>query len=138
MAKYYNNKIKSGRVAGSVFAVRFGEVIERAYNPIVSNPNTPAQVEARAKLKLMSQLSAVMAPVIAMPRQGAVSARNIFTRENYQSATFTDGNADIAITSVKLTKSVVALPQLTATRQAFDIQVSLNLASAAGSQTMSW
>lgn len=127
MAKYYNNKIKTGRVAGSVFSVRFGEVIERAYNPIVNNPNTPSQIEARAKLKLMSQLSAVFAPVIAMPRQGAVSARNLFTRENYRLATFTGDNADIAMTSVKLTKSVVGLPNINATRSSFDISVNLQL-----------
>ena len=78
MAKYINNKIKSGRVAGSVFAVRYGEVIERAYNPYVSNPKSEAQVEARAKLKLLSQLAAVVAPVLAMPREGAKTSRNKF------------------------------------------------------------
>lgn len=57
MAKYYNNKIKTGRVAGSVFAVRNGEVIERAYNPIVANPRTDAQLLQRAKMNLAGQIS---------------------------------------------------------------------------------
>lgn len=130
MAKFYNNRVKSGRVAGSVFAVRNGEVIERAYNPIVANPNTPAQLENRAKLKLLSQLSAVFGNYIAMPRIGAVSARNRFVKENYGATTYASNEADITMTSVKLTKSVVALPELTATRTGFTIGVELNLADA--------
>lgn len=57
MAKYYNSKIKTGRVAGSVFAVRNGEVIERAYNPVVANPRTDAQLVQRAKMNLAGQIS---------------------------------------------------------------------------------
>lgn len=125
MAKYYNNKVKTGRVAGSVFSVRFGEVIERAYNPIVRNPNTPSQIEARAKMKLMSQLSAVFAPVTAMAREGAVSARNVFTRENYQFVSYEDSVAEMDMLSVKLTKSVVGLPDIAFTRVNNNVDVRL-------------
>lgn len=128
MAKYYNNKIKSGRVAGSVFAVRFGEVIERAYNPFVANPNTPAQIESRAKLKLLSQLAAVLGNYIAMPRIGAVSSRNRFTKENYDAVSYASDEANVNMTALMITKSAVALPSLSATREGFTVNVQLNLA----------
>ena len=125
MAKYLNNRIKSGRVAGSVFAVRYGEVIERAYNPYVSNPKTSAQVEARAKLKLVSQLSAVMAPYIAMPRVNAQTSRNLFVKKNYGSLTYVDNEASVNLLSVKLTDSVVSLPSMNVTRSGTNLLVSL-------------
>lgn len=116
MAKYFNNQKKTGKVAGSVFAIRYGETIERAYNPVVANPSTPSQVEARAKLKLASQLATVMAPAIAIRRVGAQSPRNLFVKDNYPSIVYTSGQADIPLLSIQLTKSVVALPSLIVTR----------------------
>ena len=44
----------TGKLGASVFAISGGEQIVRQYNPVVSNPNTDAQVAQRAKLKLMS------------------------------------------------------------------------------------
>lgn len=114
-----------GKVADVVMAVRNGEQIVRKYQPIVSDPKSAAQVAVRAKLKLMSQLSAVMAPVIAIPRQGAVSSRNLFTKTNYVLASYADNNADIAITDVQLTKSVVGLPAISASREGSDVMVEL-------------
>ena len=125
MAKYYNNKIKSGRVAGSVFAVRFGEVIERAYNPIVDNPQTAAQVEVRSKLKLMSQLSAVMASVIAIPREGAKSPRNLFVSANFPNAQFSTDTASINLAGIKITKGVLSFPAVTASATTSSLSVSL-------------
>lgn len=117
MAKIYGLfGAMTGKLADSVMAVRNGEQIVRKYQPVVSNPSTPAQVASRARLKLMSQLSAVMAPVIAIPRQGSVSSRNMFVKTNYGSSTYADNTADIELTSVKLTKSVVSLAGLTASR----------------------
>lgn len=116
MAKFYNNQKKTGKLAGSVFAIRFGETIERAYNPVVANPSTPSQVEARAKLKLASQLATVLAPAIAIRRVGAQSPRNLFVKGNYPSITYAGGTADIPLLGIQLTKSVVALPSLTVTR----------------------
>lgn len=116
MAKFYNSRVKTGRLAGSVFAIRNGETIERAYQPVVYNPNTAAQVEARAKLKLLSQVSAVFSPYIAIPRLGVVSARNRFLRENYGNATYSDSTASFNLLGIKLTKSVVALSDIYVTR----------------------
>lgn len=117
----------TGKVADVVMAVRNGEQIVRRYQPVVSNPSTAAQVGARAKLKLMSQLSAVMAPVIAIARRGAVSSRNLFTKVNYKLTTYANNTADIALENVQLTKSVVALPELSATRAASNVTVGLSL-----------
>lgn len=114
MAKFYGSAVKTGKLGGSVFAVRNGETIERQYQPIVTNPNTPAQIASRARLKLLSQLSAVMAPVIAIRREGPVSSRNLFVKENYGLSTFNNDQADITLANVKLTRSVVALPVLDA------------------------
>lgn len=132
MAKFYNNRVKTGRLAGSVFAVRFGETIERAYQPVVANPNSPAQIESRAKLKALSQLAAVMAPVIAIPREGAVSSRNRFTQENYSKATYSSSQASINLLQVSLTKSVLGLPNLMVSREGGAVSVSLAYAMPEG------
>lgn len=138
MAKYINNKIKSGRVAGSVFAVRYGEVIERAYNPFVSNPKSEAQVEARAKLKLLSQLASVVAPVLAMPRQGAVTSRNRFVSYNYGSTTYDNLQADIPVNSIKLTMGVLGLPALVVARESPDLTVRLAGSAGVGIDNMTY
>lgn len=125
MAKYINNKVKSGRVAGSVFRVRFGEVIESAYNPYVTNPSTPAQVETRAKMKLLSQLAAVVAPVLAIPRLGAVSARNKFITANYGLVSYNNSQADIPVNSIRLTNGVTGLPGIVLARENNNLNIRL-------------
>lgn len=115
----------TGKLADTVMSVRNGEQIVRKYQPVVYNPSTQAQIETRAKLKLLSQLSAVMAPVIAIPKQGAVSSRNLFFKENYFAAFYHNDQADIDLGSVKLTRSVVALPGITATASAGGYTVAL-------------
>lgn len=128
MAKIYGlfGSMK-GKVADVVMAVRNGEQIVRKYQPVVSNPNTTGQVESRARLKLMSQLSAVMAPVIAIPRQGAISPRNLFTKENYRLSSYADETATIALESIQLTKSVVALPAIGASVEGNTLTVGLGV-----------
>lgn len=126
MAKYYNNQKKTGKVAGSVFAIRFGETIERAYNPSVANPKSSKQVEARAKLKLASQLATVLAPAIAIRRVGAQSPRNLFIKGNYPSIVYADGVADIPLLGIQLTKSVVSLPSLIISRDGDTVTVRLS------------
>lgn len=126
MAKYFNNQKKTGKMAGSVFAIRFGETIERAYNPSVHNPKSTAQIESRAKLKLLSQAAAVLAPVIAMRREGAVSARNLFVSRNYPLVAFAEGKATMPVQGIQLTKSVVAIPAVSATRGEAGYNVTLS------------
>lgn len=102
----------TGKVADVVMSVRGGEQIVRRYQPSVLNPNTTGQVEARAKLKLISQLSAVMAAYIAIPRRGNISSRNMFVKKNYGIITYADDTASATLTSIQLTDSVVGLPNL--------------------------
>lgn len=129
MAKFYNNRVKTGKLAGSVFAVRFGETIERAYQPVVANPRTLSQTASRAKLKLLSQFSAILGPVIAIPRKGALSPRNSFTAVNYPLASYEDNEASVDLASVQLTSSAVGLPDVTCTRGSSNFECSLGSTS---------
>ena len=115
----------TGKVADVVMSVRFGEQIARKYQPVIHNPKSSAQTAVRAKMKLMSQLSAVMAPVIAMPREGAVSTRNLFTKVNFGSTNYSDDTASITLTSVKLTRGVLSLPSFTAVHGTGALDVAL-------------
>ena len=127
MAKIYGlNGVLSGRQGGTVFAVRNGENIARKYQPMVSNPRTEGQTAARAKMKLLSQLGAVMSGHIAIPREGSISPRNAFTSLNYQAVTFTNSQAQITLESVKLTRSAVGLSRLNVTRESNTLSVQLS------------
>ncbi len=46
----------SGKLGAVVFSTSGGATISREYNPHVANPNTDAQINQRARMKLMSQL----------------------------------------------------------------------------------
>lgn len=116
----------TGKLADTVMSVRNGEQLARKYQPVVFNPSTPAQVAQRAKLKLLSQLSAVVAPVIAIPREGAVSARNLFTKVNFPLTSYESDEADITLANVQLTKSVVAMTQVAAARATENISVNVS------------
>lgn len=117
MAKLYGISGKAtGRKGDTVFTVRNGEQIIRQYNPIVSNPNTPAQVDCRAKLKLMSQLGAVLGSNIAIARQGTVSPRNLFTKVNIVNVDVESGDAKIDLAGLQLTKSAVGMTAVSVSR----------------------
>lgn len=127
MAKIYGLfGAMTGKLADTVMSVRNGEQIARKYQPVVFNPSTPAQVAQRAKLKLLSQLSAVMAPFIAIRREGPVSSRNLFTKVNFPLASFEGDTADVTLTSVQLTKSVLAFPDLSVTRSEGNVTIQLS------------
>lgn len=106
----------TGKVGNSVWAVSGGVQIVRPYNPNVSNPNTDAQVKQRAKLKLMSQLAAVYASVIAIPKKGLVSARNQFISKNIAMATYANEQASFPLADLQLTLGVNVLPPVAAER----------------------
>lgn len=106
----------SGKIGSVVFSTSGGETISREYNPHVSNPSTMAQVNQRARMKLMSQLSASLAPVIAIPKQGLVSSRNAFTKLNFGASMANNGVAQITYENVQLTNGNLALPTIEAVR----------------------
>lgn len=121
----------TGKLADTVMSVRYGEQLARKYQPIVSNPSTPAQVAQRAKLKLISQLSAVMSPVITMRRVGSVSSRNLFTKANIGLATYADKTASVNLTGIQLTNGRVGLPEIAVTRDEATLNVKLSLEAGA-------
>lgn len=102
--------VGTGKLGSMVYSVRNGQQIVRQYNPIVANPSTAAQVEARSKMKLMSQLAAIVAPVIAINAEGLKSKRNLFISRNYPLAGYAEKTAQIDMASVQLTKSNTAFP----------------------------
>lgn len=102
--------VGTGKLGSMVYSVRNGQQIVRQYNPIVANPSTAAQVEARSKMKLMSQLAAIVAPVIAINSEGLKSKRNLFISRNYPLAGYEDNTAQIDMAGVQLTKSNTAFP----------------------------
>lgn len=104
----------SGKVGGLVYATAGGEQIVREYNPNVSNPSTDAQVNQRAKMKLMSQLSASLASSLAMQKDGLVSIRNKFTKRNFGYADAVNGVAQVSYENLQLTEGNLALPQICA------------------------
>lgn len=102
--------VGTGKLGSMVYSVRAGQQIVRQYNPIVANPSTAAQVEARSKMKLMSQLAAIVAPVIAISADGLKTKRNLFISRNYPLAGYNEQAAQIDMAGVQLTKSNTAFP----------------------------
>lgn len=107
----------TGKIGSIVFATSGGETIAREYNPHVANPNTQAQVNQRARMKLMSQLSAALSPVLAMQKQGLVSRRNKFVSKNFDACYALNGEAQITYENVQITEGNTSLPALSAVGQ---------------------
>jgi hypothetical protein len=102
----------TGKIGSVVFSTSGGETIAREYNPHVANPSTEAQVNQRARMKLMSQVSAALSPVIIMQKSGLVSARNQFVKRNFPYSNAVDGTAQISYENIQLTQGNASLPQL--------------------------
>lgn len=103
-----------GKIGSIVFSTSGGETIAREYNPHVANPNTKAQVNQRARMKLMSQLSAALSPVLAMQKEGLVSRRNKFVSKNFGACYALNGEAQITYENVQITEGNTSLPALVA------------------------
>lgn len=91
-------------------------MIAREYQPNVANPSTEAQVDQRAKLKLMSQVAAALAPVIAIPKEGLKSSRNLFIKKNFENASATSGVAQVTYENLQLTNGNAGLPSISLRR----------------------
>ena len=118
----------SGKMGNAVFRQRNGETIIAQYQPIVKNPNTLSQQNARAAFKLATQLSAIMAPalgsmgVINRPARPGHNPRNGFVARNYKLITTTSDptsankvTATIAMEKVQLTESLKQFGIISAT-----------------------
>lgn len=115
----------AGRIGGIVYQINHGLQIAKEKPLVVANPNTSAQVQVRAKLKLLSQLSSALAPVIAIKREGILTARNQFTRRNYDFVTVAGNAASMPIEDVQLTKGSIGLAGIQVTRDSEKISVQL-------------
>ena len=102
----------TGKIGSIVFSTSGGETIAREYNPHVANPNTMSQINQRARMKLMSQLSAALAPVVAMRKEGLTSARNKFVQRNFGASYASGGVAQISYENVQLTSGNSGLPAI--------------------------
>lgn len=123
----------SGKLGAQVWSVNSGEQVVRQYQSKVTNPSTPAQVNQRARLKLMSQLAAALAPVIVIPKQGMVSARNRFISKNFDYVVATDGTAQVTYENLQMTAGNVGLPSISATRAEGATTISVSLSAAPAS-----
>lgn len=102
----------TGKIGSIVFSTSGGETIAREYNPHVANPSTIDQVNQRARMKLMSQMSASLAPSLAMRKDGLVSARNKFVKRNFDSSYAVNGTAQVTYENMQLTEGNLGLPQI--------------------------
>lgn len=103
-----------GKIENIVVSQMGGVSIARAYQPNVKNPKTEKQVDQRARLKLASQIAAAMSPVIAIPKNGLVSARNAFIKKNMDLITAMEGTAQMMFAKIQLTNGSIPLPPLKA------------------------
>ena len=104
----------SGKMGSVVFRVRKGDQIVTQYNPIVKNPNTPAQSSQRVSFKLMSQVAAAMASaIINRPARQGQSPRNRFVQQNFPLVVADSTNAKIAMEKLQLTSSSTFLGYIT-------------------------
>lgn len=138
MAKYNGGSVLVGKVGSIVYRVRNGQTIASQYQPNVANPSTENQVQVRAKLKLLSQISASVGNVIAIARDGLKSPRNIFTKVNYQFTGYADDAATISLQDLQLTDSAVALAGFSAERDSSKIHVELEESQAAAFDKVAW
>lgn len=100
----------TGKVGAFLLQVNSGVQILKEKPVKVANPNTDAQVEQRAKLKLMSQLAADMAQSIGFQKNGLVSPRNQFISANIGKCTFEDNEAKIQLSAIDLTPGSLVMP----------------------------
>lgn len=112
MKLYGIGGVGTGKLGNQVFAVKAGQQIVRQYQPVVSNPNTSAQVETRSKMKLISQVAAIVSPAIAIPSDGLRTKRNMFIKTNYGLLQYSDNKASMSLPDMKLTKGTLALPSV--------------------------
>lgn len=117
----------SGKLGNTVFRTSGGVQVVAQYQPNVANPSTTAQVNQRAKLKLLSQVAAALSPAIVIPKEGNVSSRNLFIKRNFKQASATSGVAQLSYENLQLTNGNAGLPNIIASRNGSTaINVSLN------------
>lgn len=102
----------SGKLGAHVWVVRKGEQVVREYVKEIANPKSTAQTNQRAKFKLMSQLSAIVADALAfVPSTASESQRNAFARNNFSLVTVSSGAAQVDMSAVRLSSGRLLAPE---------------------------
>lgn len=118
----------SGRVGGVVYSTYRGEQVVRSYQPKVNNPNTPRQIEQRAKFKLVSQVSASLSREIKLsfvPSVANESPRNAFVKAMLKKTTYERNQASLPIEEIVLTNSRInAISNVEITPSGFTAKIS--------------
>lgn len=115
----------SGKLGNMVVARVAGESIARDYNPNVANPSTNLQVGQRSRFKLASQVSAALASIIAIPRQGLQSARNLFVKKNFENFIKVGDNSAVNLPALQITAGSVVLDQYNVERDEHKVHCEL-------------
>lgn len=115
----------SGKLGTSVFTTVKGVQIVRQHQPVVTNPSTNLQVAQRSRFKLISQLAASMANVIAIPRIGLTSSRNLFIKKNMPTVIGDAEGAKVSYENLQLTNGTADLPTIVATRSSGNLTLKL-------------
>lgn len=115
----------SGKLGTSVFTTVKGIQVVRQYQPTITNPSTNLQVAQRSRFKLVSQIAASLADVIAMPRMGLASSRNLFIKKNMQAILGDVEGAQVSYENLQLTNGTAALPAIVAARSGGNLTLKL-------------
>lgn len=115
----------SGKLGTSVFTTVKGVQIVRQHQPTITNPSTKLQVAQRSRFKLVSQIAASMADVIAIPRIGLTSSRNLFIKKNMPAVLGDVEGAQVSYEKLQLTNGTAALPAIVATRASNNLTLKL-------------
>lgn len=115
----------SGKLGTSVFTTVKGVQIVRQHQPTVTNPSTNLQVAQRSRFKLVSQIAASMADVIAIPRIGLTSSRNLFIKKNMPAVIGDAEGAKVSYEKLQLTNGTATLPAIVATRSSGNLTLKL-------------
>lgn len=115
----------SGKLGTSVFTTVKGTQIVRQHQPVVTNPSTKLQVAQRSRFKLVSQIAASMADVIAIPRIGLTSSRNLFIKKNMPAVLGDVEGARVSYEKLQLTNGTAALPAIVAYRGGVNLTLEL-------------
>jgi hypothetical protein len=103
---------KTGKKAGVVTYEAGGQLIAREYNPHPANPRTLKQIQQRAKIKLLSQMGALMRFYIAIFPTDGRSARAQFSSINWKKISAQDETAQINYTQIEISASTFPLPTI--------------------------
>lgn len=101
-----------GKIGGIVYSVSKGQQVMREKPISVANPQTPAQVAQRSKMKLITQLAAQVSGSIFFAGSGAVSGRNQFVAANLKQAYYSGDKAAIILDNVQLADGNAGIPAL--------------------------